>query len=338
MKALLFPGQGSQFVGMGRDLHERFPEARQVLDAADRELGFPLTRLMFEGPEEALRETRNAQPAILAHSIAVWAVVEPAFRRARWIAAGHSLGEYSAYAAAGTFAVPDALRIVRRRGDLMYAAGLASPGTMAAVLGCELDVVEEVCGQTQGLVVPANINSPAQVVISGERPAVAAAAEALRARAAHKVVELGVSGAFHSPLMAPAAEGLREALAALAVNDAANVVYANATAVPVLEAGAIRASLAQQLLNPVLWDATMRRMIGLGVTEFYEIGPGQVLKGLLRSIDRNLPCRTLGTAEEVQAFLEEQWAGGEEDSPTVRGAGPQSTAQPGGQEHGELRG
>jgi len=338
MKALLFPGQGSQFVGMARDLHERFPEARHVLDEADRVLGFPLTRLMFEGPEDVLRETHNAQPAILAHSMAIWAVVRPVLRGARWMAAGHSLGEYSAYAAAETFTVTDAVRVVRRRGELMHAAGVARPGTMAAVLGCDLEVVEEVCGSTAGLVVPANINSPAQVVISGEREAVAAASEALRARDARKVVGLSVSGAFHSPLMSSAAEGLREVLAGVGMADAASPVYANATAQPVLEAGVIRASLAQQLLRPVLWDATMRRMIGLGATEFYEIGPGQILKGLLRSIDRNLPCRTLGTAEEVQTFLEEQWAGGEGDSPTVRGADPESTALPGGQEHGELRG
>jgi [acyl-carrier-protein] S-malonyltransferase len=138
--------------------------------------------------------------------------------------------------------------------------------------------------------------------------------------------------------MAPAAEGLRDALTGIPMADATRPVYANATAEPVLETGAIRASLTQQLLSPVLWDATMRRMIGLGATEFYEIGPGQVLKGLLRSIDRNLPCRSLGTAEEIQAFLEEQWAGGEEDSPTVRGAGPDSTAPPGGQDDGKLRG
>jgi [acyl-carrier-protein] S-malonyltransferase len=265
-------------------------------------------------------------------------VVRHAFRDDRWIGAGHSLGEYSAYAAARAFGYADALRLVRRRGELMYAAGVASPGTMAAVLGCGLDVIEEVCAQVGGVVVPANINSPGQVVISGERVAVEAATVALRARDARKVVELSVSGAFHSPLMAPAADGLREFLAAVPVAGASCPVYANATAEPVIEPEAIRASLVLQLLSPVRWDATMRRMISLGATEFYEIGPGQVLKGLLRSIDRNLPCRALGSAEEVQGFLEEQLAGGDEDSPTVRSAVTESTAQPGGQEHGELRG
>jgi len=337
MIALLFPGQGSQFVGMGRDLYHRFPVARRVLEEADSILGLPLTRLMFEGPDETLRETRNAQPAILAHSSAVWEMLRPVLRERRWIAAGHSLGEYSAYVAAESFSLPDAVRIVRRRGELMYAAGLASPGAMAAVLGCDLDVIREVCAQTPGLVVPANINSPGQVVISGEQAAVEAASAALRARDARKVVELSVSGAFHSPLMAPAARGLREVLDSVPVADARCPVYANVSAEPVLETDRIRESLVQQLLSPVLWDATMRRMVSLGVTEFYEIGPGQVLKGLLRSIDRNIPCRTLGTVEEVQGFLEEQWAGREEDSRTVGGADAESAAQPGGQEHGELR-
>jgi [acyl-carrier-protein] S-malonyltransferase len=338
MKALLFPGQGSQFVGMGQNLYASFAAARRVFDEADATLGFPLTRLMFDGPEEALRETRNAQPAILTHSAAVWEVLRPVLGRVRWVAAGHSLGEYSAYVAAESFRFADAVRVVRRRGELMYAAGRASPGTMAAVLGCELEVIEEICAQTPGMVVAANINSPGQIVISGERAAVEAASAALRARNVRKVVELSVSGAFHSPLMAPAAEGLREVLTGVGVAEARCPVYANASAEPVLEADTIRASLTQQLLSPVRWDATMRRMIGLGATEFYEIGPGQVLKGLLRSIDRNLPCRSLGTAEDVQAFLEEQMAGREEKPAAETGAGGMSVAQPGGQEHGELRG
>ncbi|MCK4412121.1 MAG: ACP S-malonyltransferase [Candidatus Eisenbacteria sp.] len=305
MRVLLFPGQGSQFVGMGRDLHQAHPAARDLLDRADRILGTPLTRLMFEGPEEELRATRNAQPAILAHSLAVWAILEPRWGAETFVAAGHSLGEYSAHVVAGTLSFEDALRLVRRRGELMQAAGEASAGAMAAILGSDRETVEAVCAETQGLVVPANLNAPNQVVISGERAAVRAALETLGARGARRVVELKVSGAFHSPLMAPASEGLAQALADVALTDARCAVYANVTAEPVTEESRIRGLLVEQLLKPVLWEPTLRKLIALDEPAFFEIGPGQVLKGLLRATDRSLSCRSLGTAEEVLAFLDE---------------------------------
>ncbi len=302
MRALLFPGQGSQCVGMGKDLYERSEAARAVFQEADAALGFPLSQLMFEGPEAALRETRHAQPAILTHSIAAWRALEPGWPSESLVGAGHSLGEYSAYTVAGALDFADALRVVRRRGELMFEAGEAQPGTMAAVLGLDAETIRAVCEETPGLVGPANLNAPSQVVISGEVEAVRAAGERLKERGAKRVVELNVSGAFNSPLMEPAAAGLREALDAAKVRDAAFPVYANASASPVVAASEIRQSLVRQLLSPVLWEPTMRCMIQLGPDGFVEIGPGQVLRGLLRQIDRGLSCRTVGTADEVQAL------------------------------------
>ncbi|MFH1144478.1 MAG: ACP S-malonyltransferase [Candidatus Eisenbacteria bacterium] len=304
MKILLFPGQGSQFVGMARDLYEAFPAARELCDRADRVLGTPLTRIMFEGPEETLRETHNAQPAILIHSMAVWSVLQPAWTATLRAAAGHSLGEYTAHVVAGALSFEDALRLVRRRGELMLQAGRQNPGTMAAVLNADLDLVREVCQAAPGLVVPANINSPGQIVISGEHAAVKAAMDALKERGVRKIVELRVSGAFHSPLMQPAADGLAAALADVTLFNAGIPVFANVTAAPVQEGERIRDLLVRQLLSPVLWEPTLRRLVALGPAEFLEIGPGQVLKGLLRATDRDASCRTLGTAEEVRAFIE----------------------------------
>jgi len=307
MRGLLFPGQGSQSVGMAQDLYERFDAARETIDRADEVLGFSLSRLMFSGPPEQLQETRHAQPAILTHSIAVWRSLEMADPTSRdWVAAGHSLGEYSAYVAAGALAFEDAVGLVHRRGELMFAAGQARPGTMAAVLGSDPDTVRDVCAATAGTVVPANLNSPGQLVISGEEAAVAAAGETLRARGAKRVIPLRVSGAFHSPLMEPAVEGLRAALAEVTIQPAGFPVYANASAAAVVEPEAIRQSLLDQLRQPVLWEPTVRELGALEPEEFWEVGPGQVLKGLVRAIDRTWTCRPLGTADEVTAFNAER--------------------------------
>jgi len=301
-QALLFPGQGSQFVGMGKDLCDRYPAAREVFARADAALGLPLTRLIFEGPEETLRETRNAQPALLTHSLAVWAAMEVRWDPRELLAAGHSLGEYSAYTVANALAFEDAVRVVRRRGELMFEAGQRAPGTMAAVMGADADAVRAACARVPGVVRPANLNSPGQIVISGEVEAVRAAGELLKAGGAKRVIELNVSGAFHSPLMEPAVEGLRAALAAIEVRDATFPVYANATAEPVTAAADIRASLVRQLLSPVLWEPTLRALVALKPEGFWEIGPGQVLRGLLRQTDREAACRSLGTADEVEEF------------------------------------
>jgi [acyl-carrier-protein] S-malonyltransferase len=247
---------------MAKDLAERFPEARATLDAIDRTLGFPLSTLMFDGPEDQLTATENAQPAILAHSAAVFAVVGPRVDGAAVAAAGHSLGEYSAYVAAGALPATDAAALVRRRGELMQKAGTERPGTMAAVLGLATAEVEAACREASssgGVAVAANLNGPDQTVISGDPEAVRKAGELCKARGAKRVVPLKVSGAFHSSLMAPAANQLRVALERAAFRDPAFPVIANATAEPVRDAGRARRLLADQLIAPVRWVASMHR-------------------------------------------------------------------------------
>ncbi|MEO6462602.1 MAG: ACP S-malonyltransferase [Candidatus Eisenbacteria bacterium] len=285
--AFLFPGQGSQVVGMGRALADQYPEAKAAFAEADQALGFGLTEVMWNGPEDALKATENAQPALLAHGVAALRVVTarglvPAF------AAGHSLGEYTAHVAAGSLDYADALRLVRRRGELMAEAGRVRPGAMAAILGLPGDKVEAVCADVtaagKGTVVAANFNSPVQVVISGEVGAVEAAMEALQSQGAKRVLRLPVSGAFHSPLMGPAAAGLVAALAAVAVDDARCPVVANVDAWPVTMADDIRDRLGRQLLGAVRWEESMRALVAQGATAFVELGSGKVLRGLLKQI------------------------------------------------------
>lgn len=301
--AVLFPGQGSQFLGMGRDLVERFPAARDVFSEADEALGEDLSRICFDGPEEELRRTKNTQPAIYTHSLAVLRTLGLDCAGDGFRAAGHSLGEYSAYCAAGSFSFVDGLRLVRRRGELMFQAGLDRPGTMAAVLGLEGARVQEVLAGIPGIVKAANLNSPGQVVISGEIEAVRLGMEALQAAGAKRVIRLEVSGAFHSPLMDGAARGLAEALAATPMAAARCAVIANAGAAPVTEPDEIRASLERQLLSPVRWEETVRALLDWGATRFLEIGPGKVLTGLVRALDKQAQCVPLGDAAQVEAFL-----------------------------------
>jgi [acyl-carrier-protein] S-malonyltransferase len=309
---LLFPGQGSQSVGMGRDLAERFPAAARVWEEADQALGFALSRLCWEGPDDELTATVNAQPALLAHSAAVWAVLADAGLDVV-AGAGHSLGEFSAYHAAGSLGFADALRTVRRRGELMFQSGRERPGTMAAVLGLDDEVVDGVCREASteaSVVVPANFNSPGQVVVSGDVAAVERASPMLVSAGARKVQALNVSGAFHSPLMGVAAAGLQEQLDAVEMRAPAFPIVSNVTATPVSDAAEGRVLLVQQLTSPVRWTASVRTMLGLGVERFLEIGPGKVLTGMLKRIDPAAAGRgvALGTAEAVEAFLQQQGA------------------------------
>ncbi len=291
---------------MGKDLAERFPAARDTFEAIDEALGVPLSRLMWEGPEDELILTHNTQPAILAHSAAVFAVVRERLGAVA-AGAGHSLGEYSAYVAAGSLSAPDAARLVRRRGELMYEAGTARPGAMSAVLGLEPGAVESACAEASGaggVAVAANLNAPDQVVISGDPDAVARAGEGCKARGAKRVIPLKVSGAFHSPLMAPAVPGLEAALSSAPFGAPAFPVVANASAEPVRTAADAVRLLAAQLTAPVRWIECMQAAATLAPeATFVELGPGSVLSGLLRKIVPGARSVTLGTAAEVEAFL-----------------------------------
>lgn len=305
--ALLFPGQGSQAVGMGKDLADRFPAARDVFAEADDALGFALSRLMWEGPAEELTLTANAQPALLAHSAAVWAVLRDADLDVV-CAGGHSLGEFSAYHAAGSMSFADAVRTVRRRGELMQESGGARPGTMAAVLGLDDDVVEGVCREASAedsVVVPANFNTPGQVVVSGDVAAVERVAPMLVSAGAKKVQPLTVSGAFHSPLMRVAEEGLRAQLDSIAFAAPAFPVVSNVTSHPVTDADDARSLLVDQLTSPVQWTHSVRTMLQMGAERFLEIGAGKVLTGMLKRIDPAAAGRgaPLGTAEAIDALL-----------------------------------
>lgn len=306
MTVVLCPGQGAQKVGMGKDLAERFPAARDTFAAIDEALGVPLSRLMWEGPEDELTLTHNAQPAILAHSCAVLAVAGPKLGELA-AAAGHSLGEYSAYVAAGALAPAVAASLVRRRGELMLEAGKARPGSMAAVLGLATEQVAAACaeaGAGGAVAVAANLNAPDQTVISGDPAAVERAGEGCKARGAKRVLPLKVSGAFHSPLMQPAVAGLEAALAAAPFGEPRCPVIANATATPVRAAAEARRLLAEQLTAPVRWVACMERAAALAPgARFVEVGPGAVLAGLLKRIVPGAAAVSLGTADEVERFL-----------------------------------
>lgn len=310
MTILLFPGQGAQKVGMAKDLAERFPEARSTLARIDAALETSLTSLMWEGPDDALTLTHNAQPAILAHSAAVLAVLRGRLG-AVVAAAGHSLGEYSAYVAAGALDAADAAVLVRRRGELMFEAGQERPGAMAAVLGLGTAEVEASCAGAsasgEGTVVAANLNAPDQTVISGDPDAVARAGELCKSAGAKRVLPLKVSGAFHSPLMEPAVAGLREALDASPFGEPGFAVVANATADFCHSRDAAVELLARQLTAPVRWVASMQRLADAHPdARWLELGPGSVLTGLLKRIIPGASCTPLGTAAELETWLAAQ--------------------------------
>src|SRR5262245_56610869 len=291
--ALLFPGQGSQFVGMGKPLAEASPAARQVFDAADAALGFPLSRLCFEGPEEDLKLTANTQPAILTHSIAAWEDLRARFPErleGAAFAAGHSLGEYSASVAAGALPFADAVRLVRDRGRFMQEAVPDGVGAMAAIVGLAPAEVEAACREAarDESVSPANYNSPEQTVIAGHAAAVARASQGCLARGAKRAIPLPVSAPFHCALMSPARRKLEPLLDAAAFSDGALPVVTNVDAEPASTAASLRGALGRQVDSPVRWVESVQRLAREGVDRALEIGPGNVLAGLVRRIDKSI--------------------------------------------------
>jgi len=304
MRAFIFPGQGSQSVGMGLEEYRERGRVRDIFDRANGVLGYRLSDVMFEGPVEKLTATEHAQPALFIHSLALYDMLEspePA------MAAGHSLGEYAALTAAGAIPFDDALRLVDARSRAMAEAGSERPGTMGAIIGLDDDVVAGICARiSEGdrIVVPANYNSDGQVVVSGTVEGVRGALEEAKGAGARMAREINVSGAFHSPLMEPAAEKFSEALADAPIGDARFPVYMNAVAEPVTDGGEIRELLRKQLTSPVLWTQSVNRMIADGATEFIEVGAGNVLQKLVSRISRTVTTSGVATMEDVDRFNE----------------------------------
>ena len=301
-RAFLFPGQGSQAVGMARDLCERCESVRARFAEADEVLGFALSALCFEGPAEQLAQTHITQPAVFVHSVAVGELLAAAGLQPAAVA-GHSLGEYSALVAAGVLPFAEALTLVGTRGRLMREAGRARPGTMAAVIGLDDDRVAALCQRAAevGVAVPANFNAPGQVVVSGERGAVARVSELATQAGARRVVELAVSGAFHSPLMESAAAQMTPLLQAASFARPQVPVLTNVSAAPVENPETLRLHLIEQITRPVRWSATVQRLAAMGIGRALEVGPGGVLRGLVRRTAPKLAVALAGTVEEIAA-------------------------------------
>ena len=303
-RAFVFPGQGAHAVGMGKDLYEEFPAARELYDRADEILGFKLSKLCFEGPEEELQQTRNAQPAIAVTSLALLKVateLTPALLKKPAFVAGHSLGEYPALVAAGALSFDACVGLLRTRGELMQAAGEKNPGTMAAVLGLDVRDCEEVCREAGAEI--CTVNAPGQIVIGGRREAVVRALDYAKARGAAKVIPLSVSGAFHSSLMRPAADGMVQPIATAAIFAPLVPVVANCTATPVSEDVDIRHELVDQVCKPVQWSSTVEFLGEHGVETFVEFGPGRVLTAIIKRMLRKSNCINVSDATSVRAAL-----------------------------------
>lgn len=301
-KAFIFPGQGSQYVGMAKDLFENSVEAKEMIKTADEAVGVNLSYIMFNGPEEELKQTEFTQPAIFLHSVVLASLIRTLRPDA---VAGHSLGEYSALVSAGAIQFYEAIKLVRQRGLAMQYAGTVMKGTMAAIVGLKPEEVETACKEASavGIVQCANFNSPGQIVISGSVDGVYKAMELCKLKGAKLVKELVVSGAFHSPLMEPAIERLSNALDSTNFYDSRIPVYTNVTAKPVTDKNEIKKLLLEQLNAPVRWEEIIVNMINDGIEEFYEIGPGKVLQGLVKRINPNVKCFGIDTYSDVYTYI-----------------------------------
>jgi len=307
--AYVYPGQGSQYVGMGKDLSEKFPSVRKLYEKANEILNFPLTTISFEGPEEELKQTYVTQPAIFMHSLAITSLLKDKIEPE--MAAGHSLGEYTALVAAGALDFEDGLRLVKLRGEEMQKAGTVNKGTMAAIIGLDAKMVHEVCVEASaaGIVQVANFNSPGQVVVSGSVEGVKKAMELAKQRGAKIVKELVVHGAFHSPLMEPARGELQKAIDKTRFNNLKIPVYRNVDAKPARpgdDANEIRISLNRQLTSSVRWEETIANMVKDGATEFIELGPGKVLQGLVKRISPEVKIRGFDKSGHLSALISEK--------------------------------
>jgi len=303
--AFVFPGQGSQYAGMGRDVAEKYPAARRVFDDIDRALGFSISKLCFEGPEDQLKLTENTQPAILAVSSAIHAVLEELGATRRDLVAGHSLGEYSAIISVGGLTPADAAKIVRARGKFMQEAVPVGSGAMAALIGPTVEQAQEICDEAANgdVVSVANINAPGQIVIAGTKAAVDRAIEIAKTKGVRRALPLPVSAPFHCALMKPAEERLKPILDEAPIHDLWFALISNVDASPIGTAHAVRNALVRQVASPVRWVESVQRMISMGVRRFVEVGPGNVLTGLIKRIDSSVDLVNVSDAESIERFV-----------------------------------